>query len=176
LIGPGRVHLSGGFDDPQELTIEFNTDDRGVDVRIENRWNDSDSGHYTAKAHISDERFDSLVSSLIDASEADHEPPSQTAFNLGVGYILPLDDGALVGGAHEFVEGVHPETLAEAVLGFVGDVENEPSFEQLLSQEFAWYEDEPQPAAGSGFQRWFASVRSAASVAAASMLSFLIRG
>lgn len=176
LVGPGRVHLSGGADEPQSLTIEFNTDDQGVDVRIENRWNESESGHYTARAHISDEKFDSLVSRLVDVTETGHEPPNRTAFNLGVGYILPLEDGALIGGAHEFVEGVPPETLATEVLGFVEEVEDEPSFEHLLEHDFNWYEDEPQPPARSGFAQWFASVRSAASVAAAGMLSFLIRG
>jgi len=172
LAGPGRVHLSGGPDDPQSLVIEFNTDDRGVDVRIDNRWGDDEN--YTAKALISDDHFDTLVSRLLDVSETEHEPPAMTAFNLGVGYVLPLEDGALVGGAHEFVEGVPPQTLADAVLGFVDELEDEPTFEHVLQHDFSWYDEEPE--APAAFQHWFASVRSAASVAAASMLSFVIRG
>ena len=176
LVGPGRVHLSGGDELPQSLTIEFNLDHQGVDVRIENRWDESGAGHYTAKALISDEQFDSLVSRLVDVTETDHEPPTQTAFNLGVGYILPLEEGALIGGAHEFVEGVPPETLAAEVLGFVDEIEDEPSFEHLLEHDFSWYEDDPQPAPRASFQQWFARVRSTASVATAGMLSSLIRG
>lgn len=177
LIGPGHIHLSRGFEAPQSVTLEFVCADDGIDVLIENQWAVNDKGHYTARAHITDDRFGKLVTSLETASSADHQPPTSTKYELGVGYLLPLDGGSLVGGAHEFVEGVPPEQLADTVFTFVNNIEDHPSFEYIVERDFTWYEDEEQARPRQrSFLPWFIVGQAALVAAAVGVLSFVVMG
>lgn len=141
LVGPGRVHLSGGHAPARSLVLEFRASRRGVNVIIDNQWGTSDHDHYAAQARISEEAFDGLVDRLLQVSESDHEPPTMSDFGLGVGFVLPLEEGSVIGAASDFVEGVSPATLADAVLELVDEIEDEPSFDVVLPEDLAWYDE-----------------------------------
>ena len=176
LIGPGHIHLSGGFEAPQSLSLEFVTSDEGIEVVIDNKWAPSDKGHYTARVHITDDRFGKLVTSLETASGADHQPPTSSSFELGVGYLLPLEGGSLVGGAHEFVEGVPPEQLADTVFTFVNNVEDHPSFEYIVERDYTWYDEQEDATPKRSFLPWFIVGQAALVAAAVGVLSLVVMG
>jgi hypothetical protein len=166
------LHLSGGADEPRALTVEFVSAFRGVHVTIENRWSTDTDDHYSAQARMGQAAFDALIDQLEADTSRAYEAPDMSEQQLGVGYTLPLDSGAVIGGAHDFVTGASPAVLADTVLDFVHGIEAESSFRAVQDDEFSWRSD--QPANGGGVSWWFLAGNVASVAALASVISFLL--
>ncbi len=166
------LHLSAGVDEARSLTVEFTAAFRGVHVSIDNRWSNTEGEHYNGEARITQADFEALVDRLETDCGRSFQPPDMSEQELGVGYSLPLDSGMVMGGAHDFVAGISPSVLADAVLEFVHDVQTRSSFQVLAEDEFTWRSERPAPRRPLGL--WLLAGNLASVAALAGLASFLL--